>query len=233
MKVAIHQPHYWPWTPYISKVLNADLFVLFDDAKFSKNGHQHRAMMPNGKSRLGTERAWDWMSLPVAQKSDQTIREAMLADGWQSAVSKHLTTIEHRYSRSPGWQKWADQLRKMYEWIEMEPRLIEVLNVTLYWLLAKLGWNGSRMFSSRMGNANLKGPLRIADICRQAGATTYLSGPGGRDYLDLRDFQGIGCEVVFQEWEGGWEWTALDPVMLTPIPPTAKIMGMSTFRRQA
>jgi hypothetical protein len=233
VKVAIHQPHYWPWTPYISKVLNADRFVLLDDVQFEKNGYQHRAMMPNGKPRLGTERSWDWMSLPVSHKSNQLIREAHLADGWQEVVEKHRVTIEQRYSKSPGWEMWSGEILKMYKWIEMETRLMEVCNVTLYWLLSKLGWNGSRMFSSQMRQTGLKGSARIADLCGQTGATTYLSGPGGRDYLDLADFKHIGCEVVFQEWDGGYEWTALDLVMNSPLVSAAAIKASSTFGRMA
>jgi hypothetical protein len=41
---------------------------------------------------------------------------------------------------------------------------------------------------------------RLVDICRRTGADTYLSGAGGRDYLDLAQFEAAGIRVTFQDY---------------------------------
>lgn len=40
--VAIHQPHYLPYTGYLDKWDQADLLILLDDAQFSRGGWQNR-----------------------------------------------------------------------------------------------------------------------------------------------------------------------------------------------
>jgi hypothetical protein len=43
---------------------------------------------------------------------------------------------------------------------------------------------------------------RLVDLCRQAGAKTYLSGPAARDYLDVALFADAGIGVEFMDYEG-------------------------------
>ena len=35
----------------------------------------------------------------------------------------------------------------------------------------------------------------LVNLCREVGASTYLSGQGGLDYLDLELFSGINVEI--------------------------------------
>lgn len=46
---------------------------------------------------------------------------------------------------------------------------------------------------------NLKGTDRLVEICKSKGASTYLSGPSGRSYLDLEKFKDAGIKVEFFE----------------------------------
>jgi hypothetical protein len=39
----------------------------------------------------------------------------------------------------------------------------------------------------------------LVNICKELKATTYLSGPSGRDYLDMEFFDNAGIKVVFFE----------------------------------
>jgi len=40
---------------------------------------------------------------------------------------------------------------------------------------------------------------KLLDICKRNSATTYLSGPSGRRYLDVKEFDDAGIEVKFSE----------------------------------
>ena len=42
---------------------------------------------------------------------------------------------------------------------------------------------------------------RLVDICKRMDADTYLSGAGGQNYLDLKQFDSAEIEVVFQEFD--------------------------------
>ncbi len=41
----------------------------------------------------------------------------------------------------------------------------------------------------------------VLNICKDLGATQYLSGPFGRDYLDLSRFQNNGIDVIFHDYQ--------------------------------
>jgi len=45
----------------------------------------------------------------------------------------------------------------------------------------------------------LMGTKRLIDICKKFGATEYLSGISGRNYLDLKHFENEGIKVIFQD----------------------------------
>lgn len=46
---------------------------------------------------------------------------------------------------------------------------------------------------------DLMGTHRLVQLCKDYGATKYLSGPSGKKYMDLSLFEKEGIEVVFQE----------------------------------
>ena len=46
---------------------------------------------------------------------------------------------------------------------------------------------------------DLRGTERLVDICKHYGATEYLSGKSGRNYLDLKLFDEAGIKVSFQD----------------------------------
>jgi hypothetical protein len=52
---------------------------------------------------------------------------------------------------------------------------------------------------------------RLVGICKQAGATTYLSGPSARGYIDPAPFRDAGVELVYFEYDGYPEYPQLFP----------------------
>ena len=40
----------------------------------------------------------------------------------------------------------------------------------------------------------------LISICRAAAADTYLSGPGGREYLEIEKFEGAGLRLLFHDY---------------------------------
>ena len=52
---------------------------------------------------------------------------------------------------------------------------------------------------------------RLVDLCKQVGATRYLSGPSARDYLDEGLFAREGIEVTYIDYTGYPEYRQLHP----------------------
>ncbi len=53
--------------------------------------------------------------------------------------------------------------------------------------------------ASSLDVSGKKNDLIIAQ-CKALGADVFLSGAGGRDYIDLKKFKGEGIDVEFQEF---------------------------------
>ena len=70
--VAIHQPHYLPWQPYLAKVLACDVFIYLDSVQYQKNGVQNR-------NQIKTSQGTKWLTVPVHRTSQQTLHQTMVA----------------------------------------------------------------------------------------------------------------------------------------------------------
>jgi len=83
------------------------------------------------------------------------------------------------------------------EWEFLSP-----LNIQIIKRVAELLWTDTKLYvCSELGEEFALEPnRRLVEICRYFGADVYLSGQGGRDYLDGELFRREGIEVLFQEF---------------------------------
>ena len=52
---------------------------------------------------------------------------------------------------------------------------------------------------------------RLVGLCRQAGATEYLSGPAARAYIDASLFEAAGITLTYMDYNGYPEYSQLYP----------------------
>ncbi len=187
MKISIHQPQYLPWLPYFRKIEASDLFVFLDTVDFQKNGLQNRNQIKSPQGAL-------WLTVPVRQRLGQRIYDTEIDQkaNWQQ---KHLRTLVQCYGKAPYFEGYRAELEEIYsrEW-----RGLSDLNVYLTTrMLAWLGINTPTCLSSEMASQGSASDL-VLKICLEAGATCYISGQGGHNYLKLDDFERAGVFVEFQ-----------------------------------
>ena len=192
MKVAIHQPQYWPWPPYLYKVLSADVFVYLDTVQFTKNGLQNRNQIKGQGGAL-------WLTVPVVQQLGQTIAQTRIAD--ERSLVKHAKTLQAAYARTPGYKRWKDELDVLFA--ARYASLSDIAIATTEWMLDKCGVTATRRRASEISGVDLDKHASelVAEICRQLGATEYLTGRGALDYLVPEHFAAIGCVVSIQTWK--------------------------------
>lgn len=194
MIVTGHQPNYLPYPGFFEKIARADLYVVVENVQFVKRG-------PFGwihRNRIKSGREWDWLTIPVLTKGKftQTIRETRInnAEPW---ARKHWRTLEWNYKKAPHFARYADPLRAVYEkkwdWLwELNTEFIRVL-------LDLLEIRTPVKISGDLGVEGHATDL-VLDLCRKTGATTYLSGKHGRDYLETGKFDAAGIGLRFQEY---------------------------------
>ena len=232
MKVAIHQPQYWPWPPYVHKAMAADIFVYLDTVQFTKNGLQNR-------NQVKTAQGAQWLTLPVRQHLGQSILDVEIAD--TRATSKHWKTLEANYAHAPGFMRWRDEL---YELLHSETRsLCEMAIRSTEWMLLKLGAGSRRVRASEIAEREGNASQLVASICGALGASAYLTGTGALSYLERADFDRIGCEVLVQRWEEPFLYpqtfartgfipglSALDLLLNCPDEAAALITGAGSWQ---
>ena len=189
MKVAIHQPQYLPWLGYFDKMDQADCFVLLDDVQFKKNEWQNR-------NRIKAAAGWQWLTVPVLHRFPQLIHEVRInqADPWSR---KHLRALVSNYASAPFFDLHRPFFEEIYarEWT----LLLDLNLTTITYLVETLGIRTKLVLASSLPvPAGVEATQRLIAICQAVGGDTYLSGVGGRGYLDLARFEEAGIQVVFQ-----------------------------------
>jgi hypothetical protein len=190
--VSIGQPAYLPWLGYFDRIAKSDLHVVLDHVDPGK-----RSMVPRNKVR--TAQDWTWITVPLLTKGrvDALSIASLAINNDQPWARKHWNTLQANYSKAPYFSDYKGFFQDIYDrdWTRLTPLLDE----TTTYLLDELGIGTRLVRSSNLDPSERKSEL-ILDLCRKVGATTYISGPFGRDYLDLPAFECAGIKVVFHDY---------------------------------
>ncbi len=177
MIVSINQPAYLPWLGYFDRIRRSDLHIVLDHVQFEKGSYTNRCRIkqPDGREM--------WLTIPVGKH--RTIYTTGIAgDKWRD---KHKKALEQAYGL---WVVLPDS-----HWLDI------VLAETTHQLCKGLHIDTPRVTSTGLGGEEMghKSEL-VLELCRNVGADQYLSGPHGRDYLDIPAFTRAGIEVLYHDY---------------------------------
>lgn len=189
MLFAAHQPHYLPWLSYLHKVAAADVFVLLDDAQYTKNGWQNRTRIKGADGPV-------LLTVPIRASLGDRINEVHPGTvGW---VRRHLAALEACYGRDD--REWREQLARVLE-AHAFGSLAALNEATLRLLLDAFGIRTPVVRASELGVRG-RASERLAAIGRALGADAYFTGAYALDaYLDRAPFAAAGIELAVQRWE--------------------------------
>lgn len=186
MKVSIHQPQYLPWLPYFSKIKESDLFILLDSVDFQKNGLQNR-------NQIKTPQGAHWLTVPVRQQLGQKIVDVKIDNSvdWRR---KHWQTLSQCYGKAVAFETYKKDMQAWFEgeWASLSDLNAEVISTIMRWM----GVRTPIIKSSQMTAGGSASEL-VLNLCHEVGATQYLSGLGGKNYLDEDAFRQAGIEIVY------------------------------------
>ena len=184
MKLAIHQPEHFPYDGFFQKMSSVDVFVILDDVKFKKNDFQNRNRFTNFSNEF------EWFGFPVSKKSNsQIIHDVVpLNDEEHNWKNKVVRKLEMNLKADP------DEMFQIYS----HDSLIKINMASIEWCRKKLGITTPIIFSSEIEKIGSKSDL-LLQISQKLGATTYVSGQGGKNYLDVEIFKESNIKVEFFE----------------------------------
>jgi hypothetical protein len=207
-RVAIVQSSYIPWKGYFDLIASVDEFVLYDDAQFTRRDWRNR-------NQIKTPSGPRWLTIPVLAKGrfEQRVRDTVVSDPhWPQ---RHWRSIQANYARAPHFPAYRDALEGL--WLGSEEERLSLINHRLLSGLCSLLGIRARFSWSMDYTLEDERTARLVGICRQAGATTYVTGPSARAYLDERKFHDAGIVVEYADYAGYPEYAQLYPPFLHQV----------------
>ena len=191
-QVAIQQSNYLPWKGYFDIIHDVELFIFYDDVQYTVRDWRHR-------NKIKTAQGAQWLSVPAGDDRNRLVCNVTLSDStWQA---KHWRTLEQNYGKCPHFNRYRGFFEHVYlgevwqKLSDLNQALIR--HISREFLGIKTEFGDSRDFQ-----ADGKKLDRLLDLVTQAGATTYVSGPAARDYIEPARFADLGVELVWKDYSG-------------------------------
>lgn len=198
MRVAIHQPQYFPYLGLFQKAKKADIFVFLDTVQFVKQEWMGR----NRILRVKNGSPWiDWLTLTVKMESHRTpINEVYLFEA-EKTLKRHYDILKESYRKAPGWKDLQGSFDEFFSGAPSRiSKFSELAELTTLIGFDLLNVEVEIRRSSEMELSD-NPTQRLVDICRKVGATTYIAGQGAHNYMDESLFTENGISVEYHEFE--------------------------------
>jgi hypothetical protein len=204
--VVITQSNYIPWRGYFAMLRLADEVVLLDSVQYTRQDWRNR-------NTIKTSQGPAWLTIPVNIKGRyrQTIAETRIAD--PSWAATHIRSIEVAYRRAAHFEAAAPWVFERLREVSDEALLADVNRRLLRAFCDLLGIAVPLLRCIEVLDAQTlaeAGPTeRLVKLAQARGATTYLSGPAAREYLEVDAFESSGIEVAWMDYRGFAEYPQL------------------------
>lgn len=188
MKVAIMQPYFMPYIGYFQLISAVDLFIVYDNIKYTKKGWINRnRMLLNGSDTV--------FSLPIKSDSDSLcVVQRRLSPDFER--SKLLARFRGAYQRAPYFSETYPLLERIVSF--EDDNLFEYIFHSLTETCRHLDLKAQMRVSSTVAiDHGLKAQEKVLMICKAVGAQTYVNPRGGVELYELEAFASRGIDLTF------------------------------------
>ncbi len=192
MKIAIHQIQYMPGPRFFNKMKNCDLFILLDDVQYERREFQNR-------NKIRTAKGWQYITVPVLVRGKrfQQIKDVEI-NGEYDWQQEHLKAIRINYANAAHFRDYSEQLERIY--LKKYDKLKDISFESIKFLRESLKITTPFCFSSEFAVKSVA-TERLLDLCKAAGANEYLSGVGGKGYLNETLFKKRNIKLIYQDYK--------------------------------
>jgi hypothetical protein len=190
LKIAIHQPVYFPYPGFFHKVNLADALVVMDDVRRDKRYSNRNVIL--------TSRGPTWLTVPLKQHQGSVPSRYVKIDTSQNWGAKQWKAMYLSYARAKFFGSYKEYFQGLFG------RTWEMLyDLDLETMKKVFGWLGMNVRLIPESELNVKGTgtERLVNVCKAAGADTYLSGAGGRQYVVEQLFERSGIKLEYDDYK--------------------------------
>lgn len=174
---------------------HADRFVILDSVPFTKNNVQNRNRI------FSPSKGIDWLTVPVEMKNHSTkpFHEMRISPEHPDWAKSYWSKLTQSYCKHPHFDKYKDELETIifynYEY------LIDLNMALINFFIKHLKISTPIIRSSSLPPIDARKGDLILELCKYYDADVYLSGSGGRTYLDIEKMSSKGVQVQFQSFK--------------------------------
>ena len=190
MKVTIHKPNYFPYPGFFHKLTLADIFVVLDDVQYQYDHTNRNKIM----TRDGN---WTRIIIPTKKEHKFSAINQVEIDNKSNWRGTNWQKIVESYNDAPFFNLYKIYLDGLYkhEWQMLFEINFETIKKALEWLGIKI----TLVRSSEL-NISDASTERLIKICKATGADTYVSGLGGKQYLNEKLFTNNKISLEYQNY---------------------------------
>lgn len=182
------QPYFFPYIGYFQLIAAVDMFILYDNIKYTKKGWINRnRMLQDGKDVM--------FSLPLKSDSDSLdVCERELAVDFNR--DKLLNQFKGAYRRAPYFEQTFPLIEQIVRYEDIN--LFRFLHYSIVKICEHLGITTEIRISSDITiDHELKGQDKVLAMCAAVGAKTYVNAIGGMELYSKETFLKKGLELKF------------------------------------
>lgn len=189
MKAVIHQPNYFPYSGFFHKLSLADIFVMMDNTQYDKKfTNRNRIIIPNG---------WIWITVPIKKEHKLSPNRLVEINNELDWRAIHWEKIHRSYANTEFFHLYKEYFESLFkkQWNFLFELNFETLRQTIDWLGLKI-----EIIKESDLNIDYTSTERLINICKAVGADTYVSGIGGKNYIDEKSFSKNKVNLEYQEF---------------------------------
>lgn len=186
--VVISQPMFFPWVGMLEQLKAADVYVHYDDVQFSKGSFTNRVQV---KTATGVK----WLTVPLENAHLGTLIKDVRVDARRDWRRGHLDLLRQAYK---GATDMLELVERVYQ--VQTPWLCEVAMLSMGALADVFGVRPKREALSSELQIPGSSTDRVLQVVKHFGGTRYVSGAGGRAYLDHAAFERAGVSVEYMTY---------------------------------
>jgi len=190
MKVTIHQANYFPYPGFFQKVSLSDVYVVLDKVQFQFDiTNRNKIIAPDG--------SWTRISVPIKKGHKFFEARNVEIDNDLPWAEENWNLIHKSYNESPFFDLYKVFLNSLYKksWDLIFDLNLQILKKVFDWLDIKT----EIVLESELDVTGTTSQ-RLLSICKKLGADTYISGIGGKKYLDEKLFENNKIILKYQNY---------------------------------
>jgi hypothetical protein len=205
--MSAHQPNFLPYLGFFDKMAQSDIFVIRDEVLFTDSDFHHRNRIRiNGKENI-TNPQFKWLTVPVIDPRDFIKYVKIKKEAMQKGRKWHeqiLHELKVNYQKTPYFEKYYSKFAEIFD--NSDDDLLTLNMKVIHFLADSFAIKRPKIvLASELGLKSehyekTDASEDLAKICEAVGANVYLSGSGGREYLNMQPFTKRGIRVVFQDY---------------------------------